>query len=87
MADRTDTEDFYLYFADHHYGYVAPEAMPIVGELLESAGKPNYFEGTVTRDDQGVRIEGTDMIEVTGWFEGINGFAERSWLIWINQGS
>jgi len=86
MADRVATEDMYLYFANHHFEYVAPEARPLVDDFLNAAGKPNYFEGTVTRDDQGVRIEGTDMVEVSGWFEGINGFAERSWLIWINQG-
>ena len=87
MAERIATEDMYLYFANHHFGYVDPQIMPLVDDFLEAAGKPNYFEGTVTRDDQGVRIEGTDMVEVSGWFEGINGFAERSWLIWIDQGS
>jgi hypothetical protein len=86
MGDRMAFEDFYLYCANHHYGYVSPEAPPIVEVMEEAAGRPNIFEGQVTRDpDGGVRIAGNDLFDASAFIEGISGTSTRTWEIWIER--
>ena len=83
---RMSFEDFHIYFADHHFGYVSPESPSEVFEMLRTVGPPNVFEGEITRDpDGGVRIAGFDTFELSDWFEEIDGNAMRTWEIWIER--
>jgi hypothetical protein len=84
--DRTTTCDFYLHMANHHFGYVSEEAPEFVDEALEEIGAPNIFRGQVTHDPGGgTRISGSDMVEASGYFPGIDGYSQRTWEIWIDR--
>ena len=84
--NRITEEDIHLAFGNHHFGYVSPEAPPMVFEMLEEVGHPNEFVGQVERDDQGVRyIAGDDTFELPADFVGMSGTCIREWEIRLDR--
>ena len=84
--NRVSTQDLYLAFADHHYGYVSPDTPAFMQALLEAWGNPNVFEGEVQRLSDGRRvIQGSDTIVLPESLQGIKGFANRTWEIILNR--
>jgi len=85
---RSTRRDFHLYLADHHFGYVSPNAPPSAREWIQGLQPPNVFEGRVERVRRGwVRLAGSDTVTVPVSLAGpdLRSTVTRTWEIRIRS--